>query len=182
MYPHFAQPLARLARWQTFLFALLLVGMAVGAHAQAAGIAEFTATVVRVKDGDSVLVERLPMKRISEIRLAGMDAPELGQPWGIQSRAALKRLIEGKKVRVVVTDRDRYSRLVGKLWIGRVYVNAYMTEQGHAWAFDRYMKDGKIRAGQIAARAAGRGLWSLPEREQMPPATWRQQNPRRHQG
>lgn len=141
-------------------------------------IARFDAHVVRVKDGDSIIVERVTTKRRSEIRLAGIDAPELGQPWGIQSRAALKRLIEGKRIRVEVTDRDVYHRLVGKLWLGRIYVNAHMTRSGHAWAFDRYMRDADIRAGQIAARKEKRGIWSLPARDRLPPATWRQQNPR----
>ncbi len=139
----------------------------------------FDGRVVRVKDGDSLVVERLDVKRSSEIRLAGIDAPELGQPWGIQSRSALRRMVQGEHVRVEVTDRDRYGRLVGKVWHRRKYVNAAMTEQGHAWAFSRYLPDRQIRAGQDSARKAGRGLWSLPEKDRIPPATWRDRNPRR---
>lgn len=167
--PAFDALCARLSLALLLLFALL---------ASPAVATEFEARVVRVKDGDSLLVERLPMKRINEIRLAGIDAPELAQPWGIQSRAALKRLIEGKHVRIEVTDRDRYHRLVGKVWVDRTYVNAWMTRNGHAWAFDRYLEDKDIRAGQIAARKEKRGLWTLPEREQIPPPTWRSRNPR----
>lgn len=139
--------------------------------------ASFTAEVVRVKDGDSLVVFRNDVKRQSEIRLAGIDAPELAQPWGIQSRSALRRMVDRRQVQVEVTDRDRYGRLVGKVWRGRNYVNAAMTSGGHAWAFTRYLDDKAIRDGQRAARAARRGLWSLPPDQQVPPATWRARNP-----
>lgn len=141
--------------------------------------ASFSGEVVRVKDGDSIIVYRPDTKRRSEIRLAGIDAPELAQPWGIQSRSALRRMIDGKMVEVEVTDRDRYGRLVGKVWRGRVYVNAAMTTAGHAWAYRRYMDDPAIRAGQMQARAARRGLWSLPPEQQLPPADWRATHPYR---
>ena len=81
-------------------------------------------------------------------------------------------------MRVEVTDRDRYGRLVGKMWVGRTYVNAYMAETGNAWAFRRYYNDKAIREGQKAAKAAGRGLWSLPPDQRIPPADWREQHPR----
>lgn len=135
--------------------------------------------VVRVKDGDSLLLFRPDVKRTSEIRLAGIDAPELAQPWGLQSRSALRRLVDGRDIRVELTDRDRYGRLVGRVFLGRTHVNAYLTLYGHAWAFDRYLRDGQIRAGQDLARREKRGLWALPPEERLPPPTWRERNPRR---
>ncbi|MGL6043791.1 MAG: thermonuclease family protein [Sandaracinobacteroides sp.] len=143
----------------------------------AAAATVFEGRVVRVKDGDSLLVERADVKRTSEIRLAGIDAPELAQPWGIQARSGLGRIVQGRTVTVEVTDRDRYGRLVGKVWQGRAYVNAAMTLSGNAWAFDRYLRDRDIRAGQDAARKAGRGLWSLPPGQRLPPPTWRERYP-----
>lgn len=158
--------------WRLLTTLLLLIG------SNPAFSTRFEGRVVRVKDGDSLLVQRADVKRTSELRLAGIDAPELSQPWGIQSRSALRRFAQGSAVRVEVTDRDRYGRLVARVWQGRIYVNAEMTRQGHAWAFDRYLADGAIRAGQREARAAGRGLWSLPPQDRLPPATWRERNPR----
>lgn len=134
--------------------------------------------VLRVKDGDSLMFYRPDVKRTSELRLAGIDAPELAQPWGLQARSALRRKVEGRAVRIEVTDRDRYGRLVGRIWVGPTYVNAYMTQYGHAWAFDRYLRDSRIRAGQDLARREKRGLWALPPQDRLPPPTWRAQNPR----
>ena len=156
---------------------LLLLLALLGASAGWA--TSFTAKVVRVKDGDSLVVERYDVKRTSEIRMAGIDAPELAQPWGIQSRSALRRMVLGKDVRVEVTDKDRYGRLVGKVWQGRAYVNAGMTLTGNAWAFDRYLPDKAIRAGHEEAQRQKRGLWALPPEQRLPPATWRTLHPRR---
>lgn len=139
----------------------------------------FEGRVLRVKDGDSVILERLPMRRRTEIRLAGIDAPELGQPWGIQSRDALRRMLTGRTVRAEVHDRDRYNRLVAFLWLDRKMVNAQLVRDGHAWAFSRYLPNAEIRAAQIEARKRRRGLWALPEKDRIPPPTWRQQHPRR---
>ncbi len=138
----------------------------------------FTGIVTRVKDGDSMMVRRDDVARVSEIRLAGVDAPELAQPWGIQSRSALRRMVQGQRVSIEVTDRDRYNRLVGKVTLGRDYINARMAHDGHAWAFSRYLPDRQIRGGHDAARQAGRGLWSLPPEQRLPPATWRARNSR----
>jgi endonuclease YncB( thermonuclease family) len=158
--------------WRVLPVLILLLGSIPAAATR------FEGRVVGVKDGDSLLVHRPDVKRTSELRLAGIDAPELAQPWGIQSRSALRRLSQGSAVRVEVTDRDRYGRLVARVWQGRTYVNAEMTRQGHAWAFDRYLADSAIRAGQREARAAKRGLWSLPPQDRLPPATWRERHPR----
>jgi endonuclease YncB( thermonuclease family) len=145
--------------------------------ASPAGAGGFDGIVTRVKDGDSILVHRPDMKRTSEVRLAGIDAPELAQPWGIQSRTALRRMVQGRPVRVELTDRDRYGRLVARVWQGRAYVNAAMTAGGHAWAYDRYLKDRDIRAGQARARRGRLGLWALPPDQRLPPATWRDRHP-----
>jgi endonuclease YncB( thermonuclease family) len=156
--------------------ALLLVCVVLIAAPAAAKI--IAGEVLRVKDGDSLMFYRPDVKRTSELRLAGIDAPELAQPWGLQARSALRRKVEGRAVRIEVTDRDRYGRLVGRIWVGPTYVNAYMTQYGHAWAFDRYLKDSRIRAGQDLARKEKRGLWALPPQDRLPPPTWRERNPR----
>ncbi|WP_374388135.1 thermonuclease family protein [Sandaracinobacter sp.] len=152
--------------------ALLLLFVAVPA-----GATVFSGTVTRVKDGDSILVHRPDVKRTSEVRLAGIDAPELAQPWGIQSRTALRRMVQDRSVRVEVTDRDAYGRLVGRVWQGRTHVNAALAAGGNAWAFDRYLKDREIRAGQNRARRERRGLWALPPEQRLPPPTWRDRHP-----
>jgi micrococcal nuclease len=168
------QPSLSLVRALTVVLALLAAALAPAAgHARS-----FDAKVLRVIDGDSIVVRDQRANRVHEIRLAGIDAPELGQPWGIQSRTALRRMVDARTVRIEVTDRDRYNRLVARVWQGRTHVNAAMARNGHAWAYGRNPQDSDIRTGQNEARAAGRGLWSLPPEQRIPPATWRARTPR----
>lgn len=139
-------------------------------------------TVVRVKDGDSLLLRRGTAafdRRVSEVRLAGIDAPELSQPHGRQARAALARMVEGQRVQLRITDRDRYGRIVGYVVAGGRDVNRAMVATGNAWAFGRYERDTAMQAAHDRARQQRLGLWALPPQLRMSPATWREQNPRR---
>lgn len=171
----------RFAAWRrtslAVLLAILLPALAFALDRGPVGD-RFEGMVVRVKDGDSLLIKRLNRDHINEIRMAGIDAPEYGQPWGNEATDAMRKLVLGKRVTVEVTDKDRYDRLVAKVWQDGLYINAEMTRAGHAWAFDRYMKDAEIRAGQNAARKAKRGLWALPPEDRLPPPTWRALHPR----
>jgi endonuclease YncB( thermonuclease family) len=161
------------------LFATLLVLLTL---APSVAARPFEARVIRVKDGDSLVIERVEAKRRSEVRLAAIDAPEWSQPHGQQAATALRRMVEGRTVTMEVVDRDRYNRLVARVWLGRSSVNATMVRQGHAWAFDRYITDPEIAAAQSEARRARRGLWALPPSDRLPPATWRAEHPRVDRG
>ncbi|WP_272874700.1 thermonuclease family protein [Roseomonas haemaphysalidis] len=54
-----------------------------------------------------------------------------------------------------------------------------MVRGGHAWVYRQYMTDRSLLPLEAEARAARRGLWSLPERERIPPWAWRRQQRRR---
>lgn len=133
--------------------------------------------VVEVIDGDTFDL-RLDFDRDGggkgvRIRLAEIDAPELAQPYGAESRAALRALIGEQQVRVTVVDTDRYGRTVGQVRTGALHVNAEMVRRGHAWAYTRYAETLDIIADEQAARRAGVGLWALPLDQREPPWEWR---------
>lgn len=71
------------------------------------------------------------------------------------------------------TDRDRYGRTVGRVYVGGMDVNAELVRQGAAWVYRHYAKDPALFALEDEARAAKRGLWTLPEAQQIPPWEWR---------
>src|SRR3954468_21743822 len=97
-----------------------------------AGAEEFAGRVVGVSDGDTVKVLREPKETV-KVRLAEIDTPESGQPYGSRAKQALSDLVDGKPVRVVVQDTDRYGRTVGRVYAGAQDVNAEMIRQGAAW-------------------------------------------------
>ena len=77
--------------------------------------------VVGITDGDTVtlMVNREQYK----IRLAEIDTPERGQPWGAGARQALSEKVFRENVTIEVVDTDRYGRLVGKIWFGNRDIN-----------------------------------------------------------
>ena len=98
----------RLAR--TGLLALGLLA-ACASHAD-----EIIGRVVSIADGDTMTVLDASNTQ-HKIWLEGIDAPERGQPFGTRSRQNLSDLVFGKDVRVDWHKRDRYGRVVGKVWV-----------------------------------------------------------------
>jgi endonuclease YncB( thermonuclease family) len=135
----------------------------------------FDARVVGVVDGDSIRVVREDdaARQVLEIRLSGIDAPERGQPWWKTARAALARRVSRKSVRINAVTTDRYGRTVGEVYADNVCVGCELLREGHAWVYRTYTSDPVLLGLEAEARAARRGLWSLPEREQVPPWEWR---------
>ena len=62
-------------------------------------------------DGDTIVVDKI------KVRLAGIDAPELDQPWGQKSKWAMVKLCKGQTIRVELTGETSYDRLVGTCYL-----------------------------------------------------------------
>lgn len=123
--------------------------------------------VTRVIDGDTLAVAT-GQGQVKRVRLGELDAPERHQPYGKQATRALRRLVAKRQVRVAVTARDRYGRLVGRVHVAGRDVNARMIRDGHAWVYTQYASDPELPRLERQARAFGRGLWQA----QQPTAPW----------
>jgi len=132
---------------------------------------QFTARVIAVLDGDTVMVLRNsgpPFK----VRLADIDAPEKDQPGGVESTKSLSQLVMHKQVGVDSKATDIYGRLVAHLTVGGMSVNEEQVRRGMAWEYSYYHDNKSYIALQNEAQQAQRGLWSGSE-EIMKPAHWR---------
>jgi endonuclease YncB( thermonuclease family) len=132
--------------------------------------------VVGVADGDTITVLDNGNQQ-HKIRLASIDAPERGQPFGNKAKRALSSLVAGKMVRVETTGKDRYDRTIGTVYIGNGNVNRTMVYKGFAWNFVKYSTDPKLAEFERQARSAKRGLWSGSETP-VPPWEYRNPGPR----
>ncbi|MEQ9021545.1 MAG: thermonuclease family protein [Pseudomonadales bacterium] len=133
--------------------------------------------VVKVADGDTLTLLTSDKKQV-RVRLAGIDCPESGQPWGGNATEALKAVLTGEPVIVEITDIDRYGRTVGRVYIKKMNINRHLVQSGNCWTYTRYAKDKELSKLQDEAKEANRGLWRLPEVERMPPWEWRKKNSR----
>lgn len=135
--------------------------------------ATLTGRVVRVIDGYTVVVLAAPATEV-RIRLAGIDAPENGQPFGQRARQFLASRIAGRVVEISGDTRDRYGRVLGTLWTDGRNINAELVCGGTAWAYRVRSKAQNPAYLQCenAAREQKKGLWQAPS--PVPPWQWRQ--------
>lgn len=133
-------------------------------------------TVVRVRDGDSIVALRGGAG--IEIRLDGIDCPELAQAFGRQAKKLTSALVLGKAVRLVGKGKDRYDRELAEVFLpdGRS-LNRELVAAGYAWWFRRYSADRTLETLEQTARLARRGLWA--DENPVPPWDFRVVNQRR---
>ena len=131
---------------------------------------EFEGKVIGVKDGDTieVLYDSIPVR----IRLAHIDCPESGQPYGSSAKKYLSDLCYGRTVTVRQTDRpDKYGRTIAAIYIGDECLNLAMVRSGMAWHFKKYSTDEDYAVAELAARESQIGLWA--DKDPTAPWEWR---------
>lgn len=132
--------------------------------------------VINVHDGDTVTVLDESNQKFN-IRLHGIDAPELKQAFGSVSQKNLARLVLGKQVSVYWTKVDKYRRTVGTIRIDGRDINIEQVKAGLAWHFKKYQDEQEpedrvtYAAAEVAARTAKLGLWEDPD--PIAPGDWR---------
>lgn len=114
--------------------------------------------VIAVINGDTVKFLNNYHQQF-EVRLDGVDAPELDQQHGTKAKEALASFVLGKEITLGKTGVDRYGRILGFLSIGPVDVGLHMLEDGWAWHFKKYNSNAKYRFAEERAKAAHLGLW-----------------------
>lgn len=132
--------------------------------------------VVSIADGDTLTVLDSSHKQ-HKIRLAGIDAPEKGQPFGKASKRSLSELAQDQNVIVEWDKRDRYGRIIGKVLADGLDVDLEQVRRGLAWWYKKYADEQSpddrdtYEIAEDEARSARRGLWS--EQNTVPPWEWR---------
>ncbi|MBW3127269.1 thermonuclease family protein [Hymenobacter profundi] len=139
--------------------------------------------MVRVIDADTY--DLLVGGRVERVRLVGVDAPELSQPYGPQAADSVRRLLPvGQLVQLTRASGkpDLYGRTLGALRLAAgitpqlprpVAVDSLLVVRGWAWAWEPGRTTPHLAAEQVVAQAHGRGLWKCGVLEPVPPHVWR---------
>jgi len=132
--------------------------------------------VVGVHDGDSLTL--LDQDNIQhKIRVDGIDAPELRQPFGRAAKQGLADIAAGKDAMASCAKSDRYGRQVCQVHVGESDVGLVQLRNGLAWMFRRYGHELRTECrrqyieAEQEAKLTLRGLWTDPE--PVPPWAWR---------
>jgi len=132
--------------------------------------------VVAITDGDTLTLLNT-FKRQHKIRLAGIDAPETGQPYGKLAKHHLSEQLMNREITVVSQKIDRYGRFVGKVLFQGRDVCLEQIRAGYAWIYADYEAElssqdrARYTAAVQDAKVARRGLWA--ESSPQPPWAFR---------
>ena len=137
------------------IFLVLAVWVCFAPAADASDIAG-TAHVI---DGDTLDVDDV------RVRLFGIDAPEADQTcrteqgtvWacGAWVTSQAKALVQGRAVRCVIIDTDRYGRAVARCYLGEDDLAERLVADGLAFAYRRYSMDYDLAEKGAAVRDRG---------------------------
>lgn len=117
--------------------------------------------MVRVTDGDSVWWKPEAGGQAVRVRLKGIDAPEICQQHGAESREALQDLVKGRRVRLARLGLDDHGRVLARLSTPEVPdVAARLVEDGQAWSYRFQSDEGPYLAEERRAAAGRKGLHS----------------------
>ncbi|MDR4468331.1 MAG: thermonuclease family protein [Nitrospira sp.] len=135
----------------------------------------FTGKVVAVLDGDTIDV--LHNGKAERIRLRGVDCPEKKQPFGQKAKQFTSSLVFGKIVTVVPSEKGRYGRTIGEVFLPNGANLSYeLVRAGLAWWYQQYSDDVVLGALELDAQVARRGLWIDPR--PIPP--WEYRHPKKN--
>jgi endonuclease YncB( thermonuclease family) len=126
---------------------------------QAALADTLAGTVVKVIDGDTLVVEDAGKKRHT-VRLADIDAPERKQPFWLEARRSLGALCYRKAATVDWSERQG-RRYIGYVTCEGKDANAEQLKRGMAWASPRATKPtSPLYELETYARLRRIGLWA----------------------
>lgn len=139
----------------------------------------FTAKVTKIIDGDSLKVRA--GKKVYEIRLYGIDAPEYDQPYSSKAKKLVKQTILGKRVTIIPVEWDKYHRLVAIVFYNNEAINERLLRRGLAWYYPKYCKMSVCRSWKITGKTARKNkqnIWS--DSSSVAPWKWRHHKHNKH--
>ena len=152
------------------LAALALGGLPTGIPEGMADSITFTGVVVGIEDGDTLTVLR--NKARFTLNVAGVDAPELDQPYGQQAKRLVAVLAMDQVVTVRIFVTGHQSRLTGEVWLKDRRNLAYeLVKAGLAWVKRGALVPVDFEQSEADAKEVQRGLWA--NEDPVPPWEWR---------
>jgi hypothetical protein len=120
-----------------------------------------------VVDGDTFITENH-----QSIRLAGLDAPEIGNCMAADAKKELSNLILGKRVKLADLKADPFRRIMALVYLNSTLVNEVMIRAGFAQYTQWSGNDkAKLTGANMYARTRAIGIFSPVCTQPVPPDT-----------
>ena len=114
-------------------------------------------SISKIIDGDSLIVQS--GNKSIEVRLHGIDAPELWQTYGKTAKSALSKISLKQSFKMTIKAIDRYKRKVVILENSKINLNEELIKNGHAWVYTKYVDNQDWIELQNIAKTKKLGLW-----------------------
>lgn len=144
-----------------FFYILLLCSFCI--HSQ-------TGKVIKVKDGDTIVIIDTTNTQHT-IRIADIDCPEKGQPFGTKAKNFTSDEIFGKIVTIESKGIDRFGRTIGFVLYNNKNLSFELLKSGLAWHYKYYSKNKEMAKIEVVAKKNKIGLWIDPN--PINPYNWR---------
>lgn len=137
-------------------------------------LAQIKGKVVKVKDGDTVVVLDQNLKEHT-IRVADIDCPEYKQPFSRVAKEFTSDAVYFQEVEIISKGQDRYGRTIGYVRYGNgLDLSEELLKNGYAWQYKLYSQDKDLAALEAFAKEGKLGLWA--DKSPIPPWEWRRQS------
>ncbi|MBD2137370.1 thermonuclease family protein [Anabaena sp. FACHB-1237] len=181
------QMVCKLFHLRVFLLKLMvitgLLGLVSCQNPQNSAMVSGAVKISRVVSGQTVEILGTPESPniISQVRLIGLDAPDLSQkPWGEDSKKFLESLLgDGNKEVILEFDlakEDKNNRMLAYLWEDKKLVNEEMIKEGYGLFVGRspnHKYDQRLEYAQQWARIMGKGIWNIDRPMRITPGEFR---------
>jgi len=141
-----------------------LVAVMVASGGAFAGDNEITGKCIKVIDGDTLVIKCDKATRTVEIN--GVDAPELDQPWGKETRKFVRQMVGGEKVEIEVIETDG-DVVRARVMVNGIDMSEMLVSRGLAWVSEEGADEALTDLGN-KAKEMPCGLWT----DSNPQAPW----------
>jgi endonuclease YncB( thermonuclease family) len=118
---------------------------------------------VGISDGETIEVLTAE-NQVLHVRVAWIDAPEVGQAFGRRAKQFMSALAFGRDVELGPQAIDRYGRTVAMVFVDGRDVGLELIKEGLAWTYEPYLPEAsseiqaKYSVAETAARVSRPGL------------------------
>jgi endonuclease YncB( thermonuclease family) len=122
-------------------------------------------------DGDTFKIYDSTKNKIITCRLSNIDAPEISQPFGTNSRDSIIKIVNSGLFTYKIINSDFHGRFVVNCFINNCNLDSIIIYNGWAWVYSEYNHDSNLIQLQQKARLKKIGLWK--NENPIEPKIWR---------
>jgi micrococcal nuclease len=122
--------------------------------------------VVEVIDGNTIRI-RDSQSQLYEVVFAGVDAPELTQPFGGEAKAFLSNLLLKQKVTADIQGKDRKGNYIAIVLLKKTDPRLELLKEGLLWTSEKDPIP-LLEKHRVEAKEKSKGLW----KEDNPTPPW----------